>query len=123
MGEYINKQCVTKKYNLTPITRDTHHYHQGNDGDTRHYHQGNNGDTRHYHQGNNGGYLPLSSRKYRGYLPLSITKEMMGIQDIELIIAMDEIPDDLAVTFDQTGIHYASVSDCTMAEELCFTQL
>ena len=45
------------------------------------------------------------------------------LQDIELIIAMDEIPDDLVVTFDQTGIHCASVSDCTMAEELCFTQL
>ena len=39
------------------------------------------------------------------------------LQDMELVIAMDEIPDDLVVNFDQTGVHYIPVSDWTMAEE------
>ena len=30
---------------------------------------------------------------------------------------MDEIPEDLIINFDQTGIHYIPVSDWTMAEE------
>ena len=37
--------------------------------------------------------------------------------DIKLIISMDEIPGDLVINFDQTGIHYIPVSDWTMAEE------
>ena len=39
------------------------------------------------------------------------------VQDMELVISMDEIPDDLAVNFDQTGIHYVPVLDWTMAEK------
>ena len=39
------------------------------------------------------------------------------LQDMELVISMDEIPDDLVINFDQTGIHYIPVSDWTMAEE------
>ena len=39
------------------------------------------------------------------------------LQDMELVIPMDEIPDDLVVNFDQTGVHYIPVSDWTMAEE------
>ena len=37
--------------------------------------------------------------------------------DIEVVIAMDEIPMELIINFDQTGIHYVPVSDWTMAEE------
>ena len=36
---------------------------------------------------------------------------------MELVISMDEIPDDLVINFDQTGIHYIPVSDWMMAEE------
>ena len=36
---------------------------------------------------------------------------------MELVISMDEIPDDLLINFDQTGIHYIPVSDWMMAEE------
>ena len=36
--------------------------------------------------------------------------------DIKLIISMDEIPEDLVINLDQTGIHYIPVSDWTMAE-------
>ena len=39
------------------------------------------------------------------------------LQDMQLVISMDEIPDDLVINFDQTGIHYIPVSDWTMAEE------
>ena len=39
------------------------------------------------------------------------------LQDMKLVIAMDEIPDDLVVNFDQTGIHYIPMSDWTMVEE------
>ena len=31
--------------------------------------------------------------------------------DIKLIISMDEIPEDLVINLDQTGIHYIPVSD------------
>ena len=37
--------------------------------------------------------------------------------DIQVVISMDEIPKELVVNFDQTGIHYVPVSDWTMAEE------
>ena len=37
--------------------------------------------------------------------------------DIKLIISMDEIPEDLVINLDQTGIHYIPVSDWTIAEE------
>ena len=37
--------------------------------------------------------------------------------DIEVVVAMDEIPMELIINFDQTGIHYVPVSDWTMAEE------
>ena len=37
--------------------------------------------------------------------------------DIEVVVAMDEIPMELIINFDQTGIHYVSVSDWIMAEE------
>ena len=37
--------------------------------------------------------------------------------DTEVVVAMDGIPVELIVNFDQTGIHYVPVSDWTMAEE------
>ena len=37
--------------------------------------------------------------------------------DIEVVVAMDEIPMELIINFDQTGKHYVPVSDWTMAEE------
>ena len=37
--------------------------------------------------------------------------------DIQVVVSMDEIPKELVVNFDQTGIHYVPVSDWTMAEE------
>ena len=37
--------------------------------------------------------------------------------DIKLVISMDEIPEDLVINLDQTGIHYIPVSDWAMAEE------
>ena len=37
--------------------------------------------------------------------------------DTKQVIAMDEIPADLIINFDQTGINYVPVSDWTMEEE------
>ena len=37
--------------------------------------------------------------------------------DIKVVVAMDEIPMELIINFDQTGIHYVPVSDWKMAEE------
>ena len=37
--------------------------------------------------------------------------------DIHVVVSVDEIPKELVVNFDQTGIHYIPVSDCTMAKE------
>ena len=37
--------------------------------------------------------------------------------DIEVVVAMDEIPVELKVNFDQIGIHYVPESNWTMAEE------
>jgi len=37
--------------------------------------------------------------------------------DLEVVMSMDEIPKELVINFDQTGIHYVPVSDWTMAKE------
>ena len=39
------------------------------------------------------------------------------LQDIMLVIAMDEIPEELIINFDQTGTNYIPVSDWTMEAE------
>ena len=39
------------------------------------------------------------------------------VLDMEVVVSMDEIPKELIINFDQTGIHYVPVSDWTMAEE------
>ena len=39
------------------------------------------------------------------------------ILDNKVVVAMDEIPMELIINFDQTGIRYVPVSDWTMAEE------
>jgi len=37
--------------------------------------------------------------------------------DTEVVVAMDEIPVELIVNFNQTGIHYVPMSDWMMVEE------
>ena len=39
------------------------------------------------------------------------------VLDMEVVVSMNEIPKELIINFDQTGIHYVPVSDWTMAEE------
>ena len=39
------------------------------------------------------------------------------IFDIKLIVEMEEIPSDLIINWDQTGIKYIPVSNWTMADE------
>ena len=39
------------------------------------------------------------------------------LKDIKNVIEMDEIPDDLVINWDQTGIHYEPVSSWTMEKE------
>ena len=36
---------------------------------------------------------------------------------MEVVVSMDEIPKELIINFDQTGIHYVPVSNWKMAEE------
>jgi len=39
------------------------------------------------------------------------------IQDVKTVMAMDEVPLELVISWDQTGLKYVLVSECTMAEE------
>lgn len=39
------------------------------------------------------------------------------LQDIKAVVEMDEIPFDLVINWDQTGIHYVPVSEWTMEKE------
>ena len=77
----------------------------------------------------NGGYLELSNHWAKGRLrKLGFSKRWVTslttvdfeerkarlVFDVQAIIELEEIPDDLVVNWDQTGIHYVPVSGWTM---------
>ena len=89
----------------------------------------------------NGGHLELSTHWAKGRLRKIwfskrrvTTKASLTLVDFEerksqfvfndqTIIELEEIPDDLVVNWDQTGIHYVPVSDWTMEKVLQFCLL